>query len=399
MKLGSRLMGLPVLAAALSLAEAGGTQPEAPSAQDQFESLVKEIGSLRADLENLDRQERSLVNEMDRLSVQSAISGRELARLGLMRGRAGAELDQTRLQLQARRADVRREEEGLAAQLRTAYEVGRSREIRLALSLDEPVDVMRAIAYLDVMARRQSGMVASLNQGRAEMEALERALQVQSASLEELTKQERARAGELEEIRSRSRSLLESTRSERESHRRAIGELTRAAEELEQAIVAGDAGGALAGPTSAPPIDVERLRGAMEWPVPGEIASGFGDIKDVRFGTVTPHPGIDIRTTPGEQVKSILPGRVVFSRRFSGYGNSVLVDHGGHYLSVYARLAFVGVVEGQEVLTGQTLGTAADSAFDGGPPTIYFELRQQGRAVDPAGWLKRRAATRREEGR
>jgi septal ring factor EnvC (AmiA/AmiB activator) len=95
----------------------------------------------------------------------------------------------------------------------------------------------------------------------------------------------------------------------------------------------------------------------------------------------------------------VLAGRVVFSRRFSGYGNTILLDHGGHYLSVYARAAVVSVKEGDQVLPGQVIGYSAEQAFDNGPPTVYFEMRRDGRAVDPAQWLMRKAASRREEER
>ena len=383
---------LALAALAAGSDEPAAPTPVAPTAQDQFEALVKEIGSLRSDLEKLDRQERSLVNEMDRLEVESSLNAREMERLGLMKQRAGADLERTTRQLGARKGEVARSEADLAAHLRAAYEVGRSRELRLVLALTEPVDVMRAIAYLDVMARRQSAAVGRLREGKVEMEALERSLQVQTAGLEELERQQRGRAGDLKTVRERSRQLLESTRQERDAHRSAIGELTRAAEELESAIVSS-------GTADIPTVDVGKLRGALEWPVPGEIATGFGDIRNAKFGTVTPHPGIDIRTTPGEPVRAILPGRVAFTRRFSGYGNTVLLDHGAGCLSVYARLAVVAVSDGAQVLAGQTLGESAQTAFDGGPPTVYFELRRDGRAVDPAGWLKKKAASRREEGR
>ena len=376
---------------------------DVPSSQDQFDALVREIGALRSDLDKLDRNERSIVNELDRLAVESELQARELQRLEALEAKARRELERTRQQLVPLRQAVQREETGLARQLRTAYEMGRSSELKLFLSLSEPVDVMRVIAYIDVMAERQSGVVVSLRQRRGEAEALERALAVQTASLEDLSAQEKSRAGQLAQVRRKSAELLLTTRQERDAHRSAILELTRAATDLESAIVsnteAGDSAGAPALRAGPPSIDIEKLRGAMEWPVPGEIAVGFGDIRDRKFGTLTPHPGLDIRTEPNTPIRAVLAGRVVFSRRFSGYGNTILLDHGGHYLSVYARAAVVNVKEGDLVVPGQVLGYSAEQAFDNGPPTVYFEMRRDGRAVDPAQWLMRKAASRREEER
>ena len=57
------------------------------------------------------------------------------------------------------------------------------------------------------------------------------------------------------------------------------------------------------------------------------------------------------------------------------------------------------MTEGEPIVAGQPIGFSADQAFDGGPPTVYFELRRDGRSVDPAPWLKRKAASRREDDR
>jgi septal ring factor EnvC (AmiA/AmiB activator) len=75
---------------------------------------------------------------------------------------------------------------------------------------------------------------------------------------------------------------------------------------------------------------------------------------------------------------------VVFADRFRGYGLMVVVDHGGKHHSLYAQLAEIDVVPGQEVAAGAVLGTA-----DAAGPGVYFEMRFQGRPEDPQGWLGR----------
>jgi septal ring factor EnvC (AmiA/AmiB activator) len=374
--------------------------PPPPSPEAKFEALVREIGVLRSDLDRLDRGERSTVNDMDRLQVEAALRSRELAKLAAQRGTALKDLGESRAKLEAVRREIHAGEEVLARHLREVYKTGRLREVRMILSLTEPVDVMRAVAYLDVVARRQSGAMEVLRRRRAEAETLESSLDDQARTLEDLERQTRARAAELDEVRRRSAALLESTRHQRDASRRAIAEMTRAASELEAAIVSGYASGRpTQGSPTPSPLDVGEWRGALEWPVPGDVKIPFGDIRHPRFGTVTPHPGIDIETGPGTPIRAVLGGRVVFSRLFSGYGNTVLVDHGGRYLSVYARAAVLEVVEGQEVLPGQVLGASAEQAFDNGPPTVYFEFRHVGWAVDPTSWLKRRPAAGRGDTR
>jgi len=401
------IAALAALALLLPAAETGASPaaPVTPAPEEHFEALVAEIASLRSELDGLDRREQGAIAELDRLGTESELLAREVERLDLQRARAERDLASSRLALEEARRSVAAAESKLSARLRQAYTMGRQREVRVLLALSEPVDLLRGLAYLDVMARRQSGLLESVRRSRAETEALESTQAARVESLAAVAERKKEKAAQLQEVRRHAREVLDSTRKEGDAHRNAIAELTRAAEDLEQAIVASrgllkqNEGGADAG-TAAPPgpprIDIDRLRGAMEWPVEGTIAVPFGDIRHPRFKTVTPHPGIDITAEPRAAIRAVLGGRVVFSRRFSGYGNTVLVDHGDGYLSVYARAAVLSVSEGQDVVLGQVLGHAAEEAFDGGRPTVYFEFRHGGEPVDPAQWLKRSGDRRRE---
>lgn len=367
--------------------------PAPPEDQERFDALVQEIGVLRDDLDRLDRRERGIVDELDRLSIQEALQSREAVRIREERRRAGLDLDRNRLEARQARDQVQKAERALAGRLRDLYIHGKQRDVRLLLAATSPVDLLRGVAYLDVMASRQGAAVSLLQDRRSRVESLEAAGTTQVQALDSLSRQHAEATARLTEAREQSAALLHEVREDAESHRRAIGELTRAAADLEEAIVAAQRGL----PAGGSPVEIEasRMQGALEWPVPGRVAVPFGDITHPRFGTVTPHPGLDIETEPGAPVKAVLGGRVVFGRRFSGYGNTVLLDHGGRYFSVYARAAVLRVTEGQEVLPGQTLGLAPDAAADGGAPTIYFEWRHEGRTLDPARWLKRAGGTAR----
>ncbi|MGH9870634.1 MAG: murein hydrolase activator EnvC family protein [Candidatus Polarisedimenticolia bacterium] len=376
----------------LGLLAAGGAGAESPGRdpgdQARFDALVSEIRALREDLEHLDRQERGTVAEMDRLQTEAALHAREAARLEYARQQAGRDLGRLRSELDGSRAEVKEAEAALAARLKEVYLHGRQREVRVLLAVARPVDLLRGVAYLDVMASRQGAALSRLQSGRQRAESLESALTAQVDALEALAAEQRETADSLADARENSARLLVTVREDAEAHRSAIAELARAAEQLEAAIVAGQQGYETA-------IDPSRLKGALPWPAEGRIAVPFGDIVHPRFRTVTPHRGVDIQTEPGAPIRAVLGGRVVFGRRFAGYGNTVLVDHGGRYMSVYARAAVLKVAEGEEVLPGQELGVADEAAPGGEAPTIYFEWRHEGKTLDPARWLKRASLTQR----
>ena len=133
-------------------------------------------------------------------------------------------------------------------------------------------------------------------------------------------------------------------------------------------------------------MDLYRFRGHLPWPVGGSVKVPFGDIRDRRFGTSIPHPGIDIAVPEGTPVQAIFGGWVVFADWFRGYGNTVMVDHGGGVLSVYAHLRSLGVKTGERVDPSTRVGVSGSTGSLGGP-VLYLEIREGGEAVDPRRWL------------
>ena len=80
-------------------------------------------------------------------------------------------------------------------------------------------------------------------------------------------------------------------------------------------------------------------------------------------------------------------GTVAFADQFSGYGNLVIVDHGDRDYSLYGHLDSLSVHKGDRVDASSTVGLTGRNPA--GNPSFYFELRVDGKAVDPLQWLKR----------
>jgi murein DD-endopeptidase MepM/ murein hydrolase activator NlpD len=116
------------------------------------------------------------------------------------------------------------------------------------------------------------------------------------------------------------------------------------------------------------------------WPVSGPITSPFG----MRWGTL--HPGIDIGVPSGTPVHAAAAGRVVWCGWMSGYGNLVMIDHGGGFATAYGHNSSITVSCGQEVTQGQVVSYSGCTGFCTGPH-VHFEVRVSGTPVDPLGYL------------
>jgi len=128
-------------------------------------------------------------------------------------------------------------------------------------------------------------------------------------------------------------------------------------------------------------------KGQLPFPTKGMVEVGFGKIVNPRFNTVTVQKGLDIRAGEGAQVQSVGTGTVVFAGWLKGYGNLVIVDHGGNFHSLYAHLANMQVEVGNAVEEGEAIGQVGDTGSLKGS-FLYFEIRKGGQAVDPLPWLK-----------
>jgi septal ring factor EnvC (AmiA/AmiB activator) len=80
---------------------------------------------------------------------------------------------------------------------------------------------------------------------------------------------------------------------------------------------------------------------------------------------------------------------VIFADRFSGYGKMVIIDHGQRYYTVYAHLSEILKSAGQAVQRGEAIGQVGDSDSLRGA-RLYFEIRKDGKPIDPVSWLKKR---------
>jgi murein DD-endopeptidase MepM/ murein hydrolase activator NlpD len=127
----------------------------------------------------------------------------------------------------------------------------------------------------------------------------------------------------------------------------------------------------------------------MVWPVSGKVSSGFG-----RRGKRHMHAGIDIPMPKGTPIAAAQDGVVLEvstnkSRKYRGYGNAALIDHGGGIVTMYAHCQNVSVKAGQRVKQGDIVGTVGNT---GRTTThhIHFEVRKNGKAVDPIPYLASR---------
>jgi septal ring factor EnvC (AmiA/AmiB activator) len=133
----------------------------------------------------------------------------------------------------------------------------------------------------------------------------------------------------------------------------------------------------------APAGAFAALKGRLSAPVNGAVVARFGS----RRGQGPTWKGTFIKAPEGAEVRAVGPGRIVHADWLKGWGNLIIIDHGGEYLSTYGNNSALLKHVGDMVKAGEVIASAGNTGGNE-ESGLYFELRYRGQPFDPAGWVK-----------
>ena len=385
------LFGVALLGGTLvwqpGLAARGGQQP--PSAERQrverlSQRAMDRVRALQTDADELASRERTLLGEIRRLEIDRQIRTEEL---GVIDG----DLAETTGQLEdtaTRISDLEREADAqrplVEARLVALYKMGTPRYTRLLLGAGDLRALGRNYRLIGSLARRDREQFDDLRETVTDLRVSRSTLEARQVEVAALQEAARAARRALDRTIASQTALVEEIDTRRDLTAQLAGELEAAREQFEAPLAELAAGGSPGATTLALPL--RPFRGQIEPPVPGEVTVPFGAPRPTEFGTTIAGGGIELAATPGESVYAIHEGEVVSVGTFEGLGTLVIVSHGDQAFSLYGYLASLAVHKGGQVDERAELGTAGVSPT--GDATVYFELRIDGRPVDPVEWLK-----------
>lgn len=246
--------------------------------------------------------------------------------------------------------------------------------------------------YLSTAISFDRELLANLQEESQHQEILRERLARKQVELSEQKKTLSLAQASVRQEAEKEKLLLASLRREKTTRLRALREMEAAAQRLEKMMdeIARRAMIKPRQPPSAPStgVGLEALRGKLDWPVHGSVSAPFGKYKHPEFAGEIFRKGIDIDAPIGEEIRAVEKGTVVYADRFSGYGKMVIVDHGERYYTIYGHLSEIIKKSGDEVRRGEVVGRAGDSDSLAGSK-LYFEMRKDGRSLDPVPWFKK----------
>jgi septal ring factor EnvC (AmiA/AmiB activator) len=364
----------------LGTALSGQVSDRTPTA-NQAQRISDRIRALQAEADGLAAQQRTLLDDLRALEVERQIQLEHVTKAESDVAKHQDAIKESDRRLAALEQQRETQLPDVKAQLVEIYKRGRTGYARLLFGSTSVREFGRSLRAVSALIRINQNRVAehlrtleAVRQQRSTLESELRAVRTQ----EEEARQARVAADRALAART---ALVSNIDSRRDMTAQLAGELEVAYARLQQQMANIAAGQ----PSEAVSVPLAPFRGTLDWPVTGRINTRFGQLSG-RIGDTAVRNGIEIAAVEDSPVQAVHWGAVSYAEPFAGFGNLVIVDHGGNNLSLYGYLSSISVTRGQVVDVGTEVGRVGSPPA--GLPALYFEMRIDGRSVDPVQWLK-----------
>ena len=372
-----RALAIAALVVGLTGAASDAQQPGRAQTETLSRRATDRLEALRQEADRLAAEARTVLGDLRRLELERAIRATELEQATQAVEQATIALAAIDAQVTDLSAATAAALPDLQARLVTLYKLGRGQYARLLLSASDLRQFGQAVRLVSALAEQDR---VRMQQYQARLAALQAARDV--------ARERQARVQQLQSVAKRAQSasaaalvaheaMVREIDTRRDLNAQYYGELLAAQERLQASLTdRGDSA-----PASVLPIT--PFKGDLDWPSAGTVRQRFGAV----IGGRPALRGIELAGAQGAAVQAVHDGTVAFADAFTGYGQLVILDHGNQTFTLYGNLGELQVTKGERVGRGQPLGTVG---LSGDTAALYFELRVDGRAVDPLQWLAKR---------
>ena len=358
-------------------AKIAGLQDRVQATKDKEAELQQEIDDVSGNIRSLEQQVGVVSERLAPLEHELELRELKLNRLNAL------------FQLQTERLEFLQEQHRIALdrlnrRLVASYESDAPDELSFLLAAHSFSDLIDGLDYVRLVVRRDRQIVSEVDASKHEVAVarwqtrlFRRRIRRQAEIVAVRVRQVRvlrdelvANKGELEAAREQKKVSLDSLSAQERADAEEIDGLQAASADLAAKIRAAQANST-----------VQHVSGAgFIWPVNAPITSPFG----WRWGRL--HEGVDLGAAYGSPIAAAAAGVVIYAGWESGYGNLVVIDHGGGLATAYGHQWRIAVSFGQSVSQGETIGYVGSTGHSTGPH-LHFEVRVNGQAVDPLGYL------------
>ena len=369
---------LTALAVAIAIAAAPLTsfasslEDEQKSYEQQAQQKKQKSDEIQGQIENFSEVKRQLDEEADK-----AIAEHKQCKAALDETEGRMQENEDRLDVLGK--DYEQKSDRLGTRVRDIYMHGQISYLDVLFGAKDFGDLMTRMDLLKRVIHDDYELVHTVLDEKQEIETRQAELEKDKKTQAEEEQKTRAAREVMEQKVAKQQALIEKMKSDKAVFDQQYDELMAASKQIADMIrgrhyrVEPSSGGGSGS-------------GGMIWPISGPITSEFGWRTHPITGDQRFHSGLDIGGDYGIPVHAAQGGTVTYAGWISGYGNTVIIDHGGGITTLYGHNQSLAVSEGQSVSQGETISYCGSTGNSTGPH-CHFEVRQNGEPVSPYGYL------------
>lgn len=351
---------------------------EMSNLQQQQQQINSEKANVQSEIKEIQREKTARVQELNKLN-------KELNNVQVSLDAINAEIASTEEQIAFTEMEIsnkQRDYDGRLAifnlRLKEMYQYGDVNFLEVLMQASSLSDFLTRFEYLKYIANNDKKLLDEVTAMKTSLEEQKKSLDEMKVSLEANKKNQMTKSAELATASQAQQQLVNQINSDLNAQFEILEDLEAESNAIASQIKAIQAKNS--GTTSAP--------GMYLWPCPSSktITSNYGYRIHPIQGTKKLHTGMDIGAKTGADVIASASGTVIMSQYYGGYGNCIIIDHGGGVSTLYAHMSKLIAKNGDTVAAGEPIGKVGSTGNSTGPH-LHFEVRINGTTKDPKNYL------------
>lgn len=346
--------------------------------QAELESIQQQLYNKDMERENAKKVVASATDRLIEAQSQLSVAQNELATVEEEREDLEQQIDSNTAAIDKKKDQVKQRVNVYRGRLRDIYINGQINYLDVLLGAKDFSDFSSRMYLLKRVIASDISLLEDLKKKRAELEANQEILESNMAKIKVVHSEVSSKQQLVAQKTSEREAAYNDALAEQERLDEEYNELMATSERIANMIRNLESGGTISSSSI--------VSSGYAWPIAGEITSPFGWRVHPVFGTEKFHTGLDIAADYGDPIVASNSGTVIYADWMGGYGNAVMIDHGGGIVTLYGHNSSLAVYDGQQVAKGQIIAYAGSTGYSTGPH-CHFEVRIHGEVTDPLDYL------------
>ena len=351
--------------------------------QNKLNNVKDQISSIQSQLNQGKKEEKDLISQISALNSKINTIESEINQISADIQNKIAAIAEAEIKLKETEEAIVQQNDALNKRLRVMYKNGETGMLEILLGSSNISDFLSNVDMIQKIYDNDIKILKKIQKQHEDIKEQKVQLETLKTQLEQEKKNEEAKQAELQVQKSSVEALKAEVSKDNKALEKQIDQLNAEANALTALIQAQQNKGQASSSATS-----QYTGGAMAWPVPAShrITSPYGYrihpiLKVKKF-----HSGIDIGAGSGSSIIAAADGKVTMSKYYGGYGNTVMIDHGGGMVTLYAHCSKLNVSVGQKVSKGQNIALVGSTGQSTGPH-LHFEVRKNGATQNPTSYV------------